>query len=52
MHEVWAVKPGQKEPSLVQRFTAARWQWAEKLAEFLRDRGYRSVEVRTLEGGG
>lgn len=47
MHEyfVWGVPPNKKAPVNFGSFEPSRWQWAEKLAAFLRDRGYTDVEV-------
>ena len=48
-HQVWARPPGKKEAIFFAAFEQHRWQWAEKLAEFLKDKGYTEVEVRLEE---
>lgn len=45
-YSVWAVPPGEGQSILFASFPQARWQWAEKLAQYLRDTGYQEVEVK------
>ena len=45
-HRVYARHPSKDETVLVERFGQERWIWAEKLAQYLRDKGYLNVEVR------
>lgn len=47
-HQVWSVPPGLKQQIKNACFEPERWQWAEKLAQFLRDQGSERVEVRDI----
>lgn len=44
-YDVWGVPPGKEEIVHVASFEEERWQWAEKLAQYLRDKGYTDVSV-------
>lgn len=50
-HEVWAVPLNKVKPRFFAAFELARWQWAEKLAASLRDKGHDGVEVREEDDG-
>lgn len=47
-HQVHAIPPGEKKSEFVAAFDIDRWQWAQKLAKFLEDKGHTEVKV-TLE---
>jgi hypothetical protein len=48
-HQVWAVPLGKETPVFISAYEMSRWQWAEKCAQQLRDKGHDGVEVRTVE---
>jgi hypothetical protein len=48
-HEVWSIPPGRRKAVYQETFSLARWQWAEKLAAYLRDEGHREVEVLVVD---
>lgn len=49
-HEVWAVPPDSEngQPAYFMTMSQARWQWAEKFAAYLTEKGHTDVEVRTI----
>ncbi len=50
-HRVFAARPGEEEVLFYAAFTPLRWQWAEKMAQFLKDKGYTDVEVILVDDG-
>lgn len=48
-HEVWASTETTIKPVYRATFTQDRWQWAEKLARRLREKGATDVEVRDVD---
>jgi 3-mercaptopyruvate sulfurtransferase SseA len=47
--EVWSLPLGKERPLFHAAYELDRWQWAEKLAQALRDRGHLEVEVREAD---
>jgi hypothetical protein len=47
--QVWATPLGKRKPIFFAAYEIERWQWAEKLAAFLTDKGHQDVEVREVE---
>jgi hypothetical protein len=49
---VWGVPPGRTKERLVDTYEVEEWQFAQKLLQYLIDKGYTNVEVRLhiLEG--
>ena len=43
--QVWAVPPGKDKKELMAAFEPCRWQWAQKLYQFLKDTDHSDVEV-------
>lgn len=48
-YQVWATPIGKDNPVFFGAYSPARWQWAEKQAAFLEDKGLADVEVREVE---
>jgi len=44
-HHVTATDPNSQEERLFGVFERHRWQWAEKMARYLKDKGYQDVEI-------
>jgi SOS response regulatory protein OraA/RecX len=47
-YEVWATPLGKTRAKLILKFAERRWQDAEKLAQYLRDKGYGDVEIKEV----
>jgi hypothetical protein len=46
-HQIHGIPPGKTKSIFVAAFKLSRWQWAEKLCQYLRDRGFRDVHMDT-----
>ncbi len=48
-HQVWGTPRGKRRQVLFAAFAPQHWQWAEKYAARLADRGLDNVEIRDEE---
>lgn len=45
-HEIWAIPPKEKKQIKIgESYSQDRWQWAEKVAQYLIEKGFKEVEV-------